>query len=350
MRAAFEDWPWRVEPHESELLSSFLIRVAWRHGSSPTRFCALHFPSVHVWNRDIDRSAPDALIDAVAIKAGLSVGRVERMTLRGEERQLSSRTTKGVASWINPLGIYHRVRHLHGLQYCPQCLAGGEPYDKAWRLTFVTVCPRHLIQLRDSCPYCDAPVLPHRQMPYTLRCHTCHLLIIHKMNELAPSYSIGTFQETCLSVLERGIAWLGNERIDAASYFRGLRVMASVYLRVGERLSLRAHGIVGQSSLERSRVAARHAWMGTFFSLFENWPEAFFAVAREENWTQRAFVRGPLPKWMSNVIRELPAGRVRRASSRRLQLRLKALSRVRTADWRSERAALLCAVTSLKRS
>lgn len=350
MRAAFQHWPWRVEPHEGELLSSFLIRVAWRQGSSPTRFCALHFPGIHVWNRDVDRSASDALINAVAIKADLAVGRVERMTLRGEERKLSSRTTTGVASWINPLGIYHRVRHLHGLQYCPQCLAGGEPYDKVWRLTFVTVCPRHLIQLRDSCPYCDAPVLPHRQMPHTLRCHRCHLLITHKVNELAPSYAVGTFQETCSLVLERGAARLGGERIDAASYFRGLRVLASVYLRSGGSPPLRAQGDLGRRSLERSRVAARHAWMGTFFSLFENWPEAFFAIACKENWTQRAFVRGPLPKWMSNVVGKLPAGCVRRVNSRRFQQRLEALSRSKATNWRSERAALLCAVAPLKRS
>lgn len=351
MRATFLHWAWRVEPRERELLSSFLTRMAWRHGSSPTRFCDLHFPGISVWNRDIDRSAPVGLIRAVAAKADLPADRIGRMTLRAAERRLSRSAGTGVSSWINPIGVYHRLRRLHGLQYCPRCLADQGSYDKTWRLTFVTVCPVHRLRLHDGCPHCDAPVLPHRQLPHALRCHACHLSISQVPSEReAPSYAVGTFQESCLSVLECGTAWVGDQRIGGAAYFLGLRMIASAYLQASGSLSAASNRGSGRNSLERSRVAVRHEQIGAFFSLLDNWPEAFLAFAREQHWTQRAFARGPSPKWLSKIVRTLPAGHTRSTGRRNsLRLQLEALGRWKTMGWRSKRAALLCAAMPTER-
>lgn len=180
-------WPAHPKPLDDELLSSWLVRTARANGLKLQTFCDTVFGKEHqLWNRDIDRSAPEWLQAAMSEHTGTSQERVRQTTLdiyRG--RIYHRRNTSGQLRWILPAGIYHRTRRHFGMQYCPQCLAEDEePYFRTrWRVAALTFCPIHRICLHDRCSACDAPVIFHRRelgRPSTTDgsslslCYACH--------------------------------------------------------------------------------------------------------------------------------------------------------------------------------
>lgn len=159
-------WPIHLKPYPDELLSSWLVRLAHAHGLKLQTFCGIVFgQGKNIWNRDIDKLAPDWLLHHLATATGTSIERVKDTTLKSYEGILyKSHQPNGNTKWINPLGIYHRTHKAYGLQYCPICLAHDkEPYfRKYWRLAFYTECEKHHILLHDRCPSCGSPINFHR--------------------------------------------------------------------------------------------------------------------------------------------------------------------------------------------
>ena len=47
-----------------------------------------------------------------------------------------------------------------GLACCPVCLAQSPFLRREWRLSFVTACPSHGVELLDACPECGAAYAP----------------------------------------------------------------------------------------------------------------------------------------------------------------------------------------------
>ncbi|MFC0154178.1 TniQ family protein [Xanthomonas dyei] len=162
-----ELWPAHPKPLPDELLTSWIARVAKANGLKLQTFCDRVFGKEHqLWNRDIDRSAPDWLLDTLARHSGTPTDVVLHTTLgvyRG--RLFRERHSSGQLRWILPMGIYHRTRRRFGLQFCPQCLADdAEPYFRTcWRVAVLTFCPKHQLYLYDRCPNCSAPVAFHRR-------------------------------------------------------------------------------------------------------------------------------------------------------------------------------------------
>lgn len=160
-------WPAHPKPLDDELLSSWLVRTARANGLKLQTFCDTVFGKEHqLWNRDIDRSAPEWLQAAMSEHTGTSQERVRQTTLdiyRG--RIYHRRNTTGQLRWILSAGIYHRTRRYFGMQYCPQCLSEDEePYFRTrWRVAALTFCSTHRICLHDRCPACSAPVNFHRR-------------------------------------------------------------------------------------------------------------------------------------------------------------------------------------------
>lgn len=332
-------WPYRPAPATDELLSSYLVRCAGRYGMPASRFCAFHFPGFQVWTRDVDRSATRPLLDAVAVATGLSHAQVIRMTLRAEERRVSVRRARGAAAWINGIGVYHRVRRLHGLQYCPACLESAVEYKKVWRLSFVVSCETHGCALRDACPYCDAPIIPHQQMAGAARCHMCHRsLVVAPTPVLEPSRLAVALQALCLRALETGVVDVGGRGVPAQAYFRGLRILASAV--VGS--SGGQTGFIAGLPIEHRRTTDRGAVLISLASLLTDWPDSFHSLVAERHLTQRSFFRVSVPEWVNDEVRHLPRGRTHNKASRHsLRAKLAALGRRKPAGWRALRAAML---------
>jgi hypothetical protein len=180
-------WPIRYKPLPDELLSSWLVRLAHGHGLKVQTFCNIIFGNrLQVWNRDVDRLAPQWLLSALVTHTGTSERDAWFTTLRVYEGHLC-RTVKasGHVQWLQSLLMYHRTREGYGQQYCPACLASdGIPYfRKSWRVALKTMCLQHECLLLDRCGQCAAPISFHRidmghsglnVEPSMRHCHACN--------------------------------------------------------------------------------------------------------------------------------------------------------------------------------
>lgn len=334
-------WPFPVAPLEDELLSSFLVRAAHQHGLSPHRFCAFHFPSAPIWNRDIDRSAPDLLLEEIARQAGLPLEHVVRMTLRGANRATTSRNATGSAPWINSIGVYHRLRRCWGMQFCGYCLRDEAGLRRAWRMSFSVLCQRHQRLLQDACPSCDAPLAIHRQMFSIRLCYRCSSPLIRTTDVQpalpAPLRHILRAQSRVERAFSRPTTRVGQHRVTCRELLDGARVLMT-FIRTPAREGRRGRG------LEQTRVRDRALCLVRLEAVLACWPQAFSQFASEHHLSQRSFARHELPAWLAAVVDTLPAGSKRPNRSvrqhRTIDAKLAAIRRS-AVDWRTIRAELL---------
>lgn len=158
--------PAHPKPYFDELLSSWLIRLAHTNGLKVQTFCHLLFPNFEIWNRDIDRHAPDFVIETLAEKTGSTAEQIHATTLNFFQGKLfDNNKLSAQLSWISSLKAHHRKRQHHGIAFCPQCLADDETayFRKSWRIAMHTFCPIHQIMLHDCCPQCGTYIAFHRQ-------------------------------------------------------------------------------------------------------------------------------------------------------------------------------------------
>jgi hypothetical protein len=167
----FEDfevlpWPAVVKLKADELLTSWLVRLAFSHLQKVHTFYNIVFRGVQIWNRDIDRRATPTLIKTLSEDTLTSVERIKDSTLNSYEGYLFEECkTNTNTRWILPCKIYHRKHERNSLMYCPQCLRKDkrEPYyRKKWRLSMSVVCPTCNCYLYERCFSCGAPVNFHR--------------------------------------------------------------------------------------------------------------------------------------------------------------------------------------------
>ncbi len=158
--------PAHPKPLPGELLTSWITRLARDNGLKLQTFFEHVFgKSYQLWNRDIDRAAPDWLLDVLSTRTGTPHRAIDRTTLLSYERRLYGHAhVAGQLRWILPAGIYHRTRRRFGVQFCPRCLsADDEPYfRKHWRVAALTFCPEHRVLLHDRCPKCESAIAFHR--------------------------------------------------------------------------------------------------------------------------------------------------------------------------------------------
>ncbi len=352
--------PWlvRFEPIPGEILSGYLVRCAHSNGMTPYRFTSFHCRGIPVWNRDIDRSATDALIEQVSQGSGVSIDRVVDMTLRSLSLlpgvpDTTHAASLAIAPWINALGVYNRVRRRHGMQFCPRCLAADGTYKKIWRLAFMTVCPIHHCWLRDGCRHCDAQVAYHRNDALYLHCHRCGRPMLSTGLQCDPAADeVGAllrFQATLFSAIEHGECVLGGERIGTPELFSGMSSLFSA-VKAGIRVDRHRtkhlvpslHDFPTQRT-ELLRVAERARQCRLMADLLDDWPSALLDIAERLRLTQRYFPF-TTPSWVRKAVNTLPIGssRIRRsvavASTCR---RLRALQRRKCEGWRTERARIL---------
>ena len=201
-------WPIHFKPLPDELLSSWLVRLAHSHGLKAQTFCNLIFGNrLQVWNRDIDRLAPEWLIAELSERTGTTTKQVMETTLQSYQGIVYQRhRASGTLSWIQSLKLHHRKFEGFGLLFCPECLASDEePYfRKFWRVAFNTVCMIHGCMLHDRCPDCSYGVAFHRndmrhaQYLTTVSLKECHYCSfdLSRSQAIRPKYenkAIGKF-------------------------------------------------------------------------------------------------------------------------------------------------------------
>lgn len=301
-----------------ETLSSWLLRLIARHGSTPHTFCDVLWPGNRFWTSDLDRTISDGWLQEIGRVTGVSTERLNAMTLR-EMVELSGFPSRiqGAQSGILPIGIFHRLRGSHGQQYCPACLSAATPYlQRAWRSEFAVVCLRHGIGLRDGCPRCGEPFIPHRGRALaTRRCHCCQASLMEGEPAAA---SAGAFALQRVVTRALGIP-LPEGALLVASDLSGAVNAAGCELLAGVRDLCR----VVASSLRRRqqlpkgvewgllRTGQRSKVLERVSSLLSNWPGAWIQWSKDELLTQHGlkYEHGPWSAWTGAQLAHLPFSR-----------------------------------------
>jgi TniQ len=302
------------------------------HGLKLHTFCTLLFGKRSIWNRDIDKCSDDRILTIVARRTGTTLERARLTTLASYEGALYERhNALGNTPWIMPLGIYHRVRRLHGTQYCPACLAEDkESYFRCeWRLAFVTVCTSHRRLLFDACPRCDAAINFHRDelgerskqvATGMARCFKCKF-DLRRVSSLAPRDiccdSIDYQSKLIRAVTDRWIDLGSNQMVYAVLYFPVLRqLMKLLAARRGSRLLTALCREIGvppfppyfatrKAEIESLRIAERHQLKALAAYLLEDWGERFVKICLAGRVWSSTLLRDfeSAPFWYWNIIR-----------------------------------------------
>lgn len=160
-----ELWPAHPQLYPGECLSSWVVRTAHHNGLKIQTFSDISFGKHNqIWNRDIDKLAPNFVLQKMAKHCAVSINSVKKATLNLYlNRLFSAVKPSGILQWVNPLVLHHRMHTAYGMQYCPLCLSEDkEPYFRiAWRLSLYTFCPLHKVMMKDRCS-CGASVNFHR--------------------------------------------------------------------------------------------------------------------------------------------------------------------------------------------
>jgi hypothetical protein len=159
-------WPAHPHPFSGECFSSWLVRCAHANGLKVQTFCDKVFgKDYQVWSRDIDRSAPEWVVNIMSGSTGAPMQAAWKSTFKIYEKRLFPVLhPASQLRWVMPVKHFHRIMTGFGMQYCPVCLyEDSEPhYRLAWRLALYTFCPRHQVFMHDRCVYCQSPVAFHR--------------------------------------------------------------------------------------------------------------------------------------------------------------------------------------------
>lgn len=320
-------WPAHPKPLDDELLSSWLVRTARANGLKLQTFCDTVFGKEHqLWNRDIDRSAPEWLQAAMSEHTGTSQERVRQTTLdiyRG--RIYHRRNTTGQLRWILSAGIYHRTRRYFGMQYCPQCLSEDEePYFRTrWRVAALILCPIHRICLHDRCSACAAPVIFHRRelgRPSTTDgrslslCYACHFdLRLTARNEFIPyDTGAGLFLDKVAEHIVGINSGIDIEHLDVLHQL--CKVMVS--RRKSSKLVSYVSSVIGVSELHPVRNRQTFEWRSIderrHLLQLASWIMASLDTRILDSWNAKAanysdFVRDfrTMPAWFESATAKL---------------------------------------------
>lgn len=284
-------WPFHFKPLEDELLSIWLIRLAHAHGYKVEQLCVLLLGrGRRLWNSDVDKFQPAVLREALKRVTGITDAQLDAASLHSFEGFISDYfNAQGGSCWIVPLRIYHRIRKSPGLSYCPACLASDSvPYfRRAWRLSFVTACPHHGLELLDACPECSAPLAPHRVdigpngfIPGPNRivyCPACG----HDLRKAAPSDAkplLVDWTSRLLAASRDGyIGWGSREDVHSVLFFNGLRMLVTA---IRKRVVPAEGGSSQTRNFDFLTVAQRRETMAHVAAAIAQGPEGLQTYAR----------------------------------------------------------------------
>lgn len=341
-------------PQEDETLSSFLIRLAKNHSATPHELCAIAWPEIQFWTRDIDLTASDTLIAHVARSTDISCTSIHQLVLQDLTGHLGRRPNKnwGLQPGILPIGIYHRTRRRHGQQFCVDCLNTNPPYlRRLWRLEFVTACATHGTRLSDACDECGAPFVPHRNNSMMARqCHQCQSPLTNKDNHPSNKNALAIQQFLINLVYDTNSDpkphWkTTNISATPEEWLSGIRSLCRLltFLADGHGLHPRRPG----TKWSFLRVEQRERIISVVSTWLDDWPISFLQWAKKYNISQeRLKDYGPWPPWIHNEIVLFPSRTHTRKRKPIISIKKLRRKHGNTASYRMARAKLLLDRTS----
>lgn len=325
--------PLHPQPRSGEILSSWMVRLAFANGFPLHTFYAnLLGYKQPIWNRDTDRHPSIGLLNVLVQRTGQPLSTLQAMTLGAYESVLYEQLPMiGNAPWVLPVGVLHRLRRRAGMQFCPLCLQHDPvPYYRlSWRLALHAMCEHHRCVMQEYCPSCHEPVAYHRHgvgrrreiSDQALRhCHRCGCDLCGAQPVYldwpdAPSWQ--SFGEM-IRFFEQG-CWNSGRLIQPCGvpFFVGLHALVGVINgRHGQRLRRWLSDIFGVSferqcparhvefehlgALDRLKLLLATSW------LLAEWPNRFVSMCTESGFTRSRLAEDvrALPFWLASVADE----------------------------------------------
>lgn len=272
-------------------------------------------PGVQIWNRDIDSSLSAPVSALIAQYCNLAEQDVKAMTLYDLVGFDSPASPDWLLyqSWINAVGIYHRLRRRFGLQYCPLCLQAQPVFQRAWRLAFVFCCPEHGVFLRNCCPSCGTAVMPHRARIDMTRCWKCGALL--SGGTVVESTAVPVALETqrpMMRCIEDDELSLGSTNVARSEYLcAGVPVLRVVKEHMHSHPSLWSFDVpidAVHAQVKFLGIPERLALFTMLLEIMDDWPANFLHFSSVAGVTQIAFGRRRnVPQWLNEVVAQLPA-------------------------------------------
>ncbi|TWB36921.1 TniQ family protein [Nitrospirillum pindoramense] len=291
-------WLYHPKPQQDESLYSWVLRTAQGNGLRSYSFCQLAFQRGRLLGQDIDRSVPEGMLAVMASKTATPYRRAFETTLASYEGWLVEKWQPlGRTKWVLHSGSRHRIRRVHGFQFCPLCLReDATPYlRRTWRLALWSCCPRHGCIMHDACPHCGAALMAHRAEAIE-RCGACDGTLTSALT-LQADFGALVLQQRTSAILARGWAMLGDATfVRSHLYFdllhQVMRLLASRRAAGGRLRSVIATTWGGpsevseESELERMGPIPRHAVAALTSRLLEGWPWRFVGACLEAGVTR----------------------------------------------------------------
>jgi len=321
---------WPVHPRRlpDELLSSWLIRIAQAQGIKLHTFTQRAFPNYSVWNRDIDKTAPDGLLTILSQRTGRSLSEVYQSTLRSYEGYLFETLIPGNTKWILPVGVYHRTRKRNGLAICPLCLAeSNTPYfRRLWRIGFTVVCTKHSAWMIDECPICKYPICFHRndfEHKYNATekgmniCYNCQFDYIYSDVKIETDQLFLTFLSNLEETLSKGYIEFGDTYVYSHLYFCVLHQLVKLLCISESGIKLR-HLLELESNftydytlhnqtnfVETLSISGRRHTLRLISYLLEDLPKSFILACKKANITKSRLEKDMkvIPFWYFQILR-----------------------------------------------
>lgn len=325
--------PLHPQPRPDEILSSWMVRLAFANGFPLHTFYAnLLGYKQPIWNRDTDRHPAPALFEILHRHTGQSLQTLRVLSLAAYDGVLfESLPMVGNAPWILPVGVFHRTRRRGGMQFCPICLQLDVVpyYRRCWRLALYAMCEHHHCVMQEFCPSCHFPIAYHRHgvgrdkdIPeHGLRlCHHCGF----DLRWTCPVYldwpDIRSWLVfgSLISFFEQGV-WSCGRLVSPCGvpFFRGVHTLVRVIMgRHGQRLrqqlskilgvAIDAHSLAQHAEFEYLSAIERLKLLLSVVWLLEDWPKRFVAICTEVRFTRSRLAEdvGALPFWLADVANE----------------------------------------------
>jgi hypothetical protein len=323
--------PAHPKPRQDELLSSWVARIAYANGTDATSIVsesrAPEFSKI-----DIDMNPSDGTLNRLANITGTPLDVVKQTSLASYEGTLfERRSDPSLPSWILPLGILQMERYGYGMQSCRRCLREEPFFRKEWRLALSVACTKHAERLLDSCCDCGNPITYHkgvssravnRRTTLPLQCEKCKAPYAEGDGGISTDGVLLDTQARLDKVLSDGYATVGDKRIHALLFFKGLRniIRALITGRKSEefRCVVAQHSSVDEpvrtwrvgERFEFLRNRERAAVLKLAWPLLDDWPRNFASYAREArlgvcDLTHRYLTLNDIPYWLALEIKGL---------------------------------------------
>ncbi len=221
-------WSIRVPLLPDESISSWLTRSAIAQGCDPLVLTGALWPKWRIWTTDPDRGIEPNRLRVLARASGISADEFSCVSLRPVIEAVAGRQLVDRSAWPWLLALGSRnLKRLGGIQYCQACLAEDRtPYFRAqWRLTWHVCCSKHGLWLSDRCPFCGAPVEPHRLEAHDgslATCATCKATLGRSCADMAQPVA-AALQQAADSAVKVKHASYGDRLLPASDWFKLIR-------------------------------------------------------------------------------------------------------------------------------